>query len=316
MRELQRLAFAVIRTPLTPGGQTRAAFHDGRPMQEVVGQFIKPNDRLTSLERLAIYNRQYWYRLMDCLYDDYPGLRALLGKRKFEKLRIAYLDRYPSASFTLRDLGSRLERFLIEEPQYTAPLNDICLDMARFEWAQIVAFDSAMEPVLAVDDLLGQNPDTLRLRLQPYLTVLEMGYPLDDFVLAVKKRDMALRTEASNAIETNEVEKSPPAARRPKPATTFLAVHRHENQLYYKRLEALEYRILTALRDGSTLSQACATAIELDDADEPQWMAHIGRWFKVWAEMGWFCKKSRDPGKGLAPSRLSPVERDGVKGRA
>ena len=70
-------------------------------------EFIKPNDRLSSFERLEIYNRQYWFRLLDCLYEDYPGLLAVLGEKRFLKCVRAYLVRYPSDSFALRDLGSR-----------------------------------------------------------------------------------------------------------------------------------------------------------------------------------------------------------------
>jgi hypothetical protein len=36
-------------------------------------EFIKPNNRLTSLERLEIYSRSYWFRILDSLYDDFPG---------------------------------------------------------------------------------------------------------------------------------------------------------------------------------------------------------------------------------------------------
>ena len=43
-----------------------------------------------------------------------------------------------------------------------------------------------------------------RLALQPYMTLLEMAYPLDDFVIAVKRRDTALRSEASNAVDGAE----------------------------------------------------------------------------------------------------------------
>ena len=57
------------------------------------------------------------------------------------KLITAYLARYPSNSYTLRDLGNRLERFLREEPQWAAPREELAIDMARFEWAQVVAFD-------------------------------------------------------------------------------------------------------------------------------------------------------------------------------
>ena len=79
--------------------------------------------------------------------------------------------------------------------------------MARFEWAQVVGFDGPEEKFLTVDDLLGKDPEKLRLGLQPYLTLLEMNYPLDDFVSAVKKRDIAMRSEASNAVETDRVKK-------------------------------------------------------------------------------------------------------------
>ena len=103
--------------PLTAKGGMQKRWTDGRMMRTLAREFIKPNDRLSSFERLEIYNRVYWFRILDCLYDDYPGLRAVLGERKFMKLATAYLSRYPSASFTLRDLGNRLEQFLREEPQ-------------------------------------------------------------------------------------------------------------------------------------------------------------------------------------------------------
>src|SRR5581483_11509311 len=105
---LQRLMAAMIMQPLARGNSMKSKWVDGRPMKKVAGAFIKPNDRLTSFERLEIYNRQYWFRLKDCFYEDYPGLRAILGDRRFERLACAYLDRYPSQSFTLRNLGRHL----------------------------------------------------------------------------------------------------------------------------------------------------------------------------------------------------------------
>ncbi len=44
-------------------------------------QFVKPNDRLTATERLDIYHRQYWYRILDSFDEDFPGLCAVLGDR-------------------------------------------------------------------------------------------------------------------------------------------------------------------------------------------------------------------------------------------
>ena len=199
--ELQALMAGAIMRPLTARNQMQPRSASGRPMTRVAESFIKPNDRLTSFERLEIYNRQYWFRVLDCFYDDYPGLRAVIGDRKFDRLARAYLTRHPSESFTLRNLGCRLEEFLRAEPRWIAPHQRLALDMVRLEWANIVAFDEAAKPVIHVDDLLGRAPSKVRLALQPYITLLEVRYPVDNLLIAAKKGDDRLRGEASNAVE-------------------------------------------------------------------------------------------------------------------
>ena len=49
-------------------------------------------------------------------------------------------------SFTLRNLGSRLVKFLEAEPRWVAPHKQLALDMARLEWAHIEAFDNEATP--------------------------------------------------------------------------------------------------------------------------------------------------------------------------
>ena len=82
---------AAIMRPLNDEDRMHPRWTDGRATSDVASSFIKPNDRLTSLERLEIYNRQYWFRLLDCLFEDYPGLRYVLGDERFQKLAVAYL---------------------------------------------------------------------------------------------------------------------------------------------------------------------------------------------------------------------------------
>src|ERR1700722_2816105 len=156
--ELQRLMAGTVMNPLTSAGDMQPKWRDGRAMKRVAATFIKPNDRLTSVERLEIYNRQYWFRLKDCFYEDYPGLRAILGDRRFERLACAYLERHPSQSFTLRNLGRQLVKFLEAEPRWIAPYRNLATDMARLEWAHVEAFDNEAQPPLKTDDLLGLDP--------------------------------------------------------------------------------------------------------------------------------------------------------------
>src|SRR5580658_7926117 len=98
--ELQRLMAGIVMQPLTAEGGMRATWRNRHSMERAAGGFIKPNDRLTSFERLEIYNRQYWYRVKDCFYEEYAGLRVILGERRFERLALAYLEHCPSQSFT------------------------------------------------------------------------------------------------------------------------------------------------------------------------------------------------------------------------
>src|SRR5215472_9984008 len=91
----QKMARAVM-TPLTPSEHMRPVSANGRSMRRVAAEFIKPNDRLTSFERLEIYNRQYWFRILSALSDDFPGLRAIIGESRFDKMAVEYLYDCPS----------------------------------------------------------------------------------------------------------------------------------------------------------------------------------------------------------------------------
>ena len=295
LKQMQRFMAQQLFRPLTAADRMQPMGADGRPMTDVADSFIKPNDRLTSFDRLEIYNRQYWFRILDCFYDDYPGLRAILGERKFGRLARAYLERHPSTSFTLRNLGRYLEDFIRAEPQWVAPHLELAIEMARFEWAQIVAFDGEARPPLTPEALQKIEPSRLRLGLQPYLTLLEVNYAVDDFSLALKKQN-ALRNEASNAFDSAPKAKKKRTASIPKrlKKPIYVGVHRFQNALYYKSLEREAYQLLLALQEGATLTRACdrvlREAVQDSDVD---WPGRIRGWFANWSAMGWFCTRTR-----------------------
>lgn len=285
--ELQKLMATAVMRPLARGDKMQVKWIDGKATKIVVNSFIKPNDRLTSFERLEIYNRQYWFRIRDCFYQDYPGLRAILGDKKFERLADAYLAKFPSQSYTLRNLGSRLVKFLAMNPKWSAPRQKLAFDMAQLEWAHIEAFDNEARAPLQVDDLLDANPAKLRLQLQPHLTLLKLKNEVDDFLIELKKNS-GLRNEASNAMEQDHRRKKTKTARGLKRKENFLAVHRFQDSVYYKRLEPGQFLVLSALQRGATLEKACVSLIKLKsfkgDLSET-----IKKWFSNWAALGWFC---------------------------
>lgn len=281
--ELQQLMARAVMRPLARGDVMQKKWSDGRPTKKIAESFIKPNDRLTSFERLEIYNRQYWFRIRGCFYEDYPGLRAVLGDKKFERMTDAYLSKHPSQSYTLRNLGSRLIKFLGAEPRWAAPKNKLALDLARLEWAHIEAFDNEARPALKTEDLAGRDAARIRLKLQPHLTLLKLENEVDDFLIELKKNS-GLRSEASNAMEQNQRRKKTQVTHRLKARVNFLAVHRYQEGIYYKQLERGQFLLLSALRDGATLERACAKVVALKVPGET-----IGKWFANWSTLGWFC---------------------------
>lgn len=287
LQNLQRLTLSGIIRPLTNDDDTQPIWFDGRDAHEAIGEFIKPNDRLSSFERLEIYNRQYWYRLIDIMYDDWPGLRAVVGDRAFNFLIRAYLDRYPSKSFSLRELGRNMPRFLQDEPHWAAPRELMAQDMARFEWAQTVAFDEPGCEPITVDDLLGRDPATLAVALQPYISLLELNYPLDKFSIRVRRQ--ALRSEASNAAEMDREVKKQRKITLPRKQNVFVAVHRYRSKVYYKRLEPEAHALICALRDGQTLEEAIAQSLPANAS--ARWGKQLKKWFSNWTELGWLCKQ-------------------------
>ncbi len=249
--------------------------------------FIKPNARLSSADRLEIYSRSYWFRILDSLYDDFPGLRAVLGERAFHRLSRAYLAACPSRSFTLRSLGSRLEEWLRRNPAHTGSRHDIALDMVRLEWAHIEAFDSAAGKVLGPEDLLELGPD-FRAGLQPHIRLLAVRHPVDDLRIRVN-RPMDERGAASNTAPKQRHREIAKRVSRSKPEQIFLAIHRRNFMVYYRRIDAEEYRLLGALRDGSPIGEAIQRAFEKSSAAISEQQSMLQRWFAAWAELGWLC---------------------------
>lgn len=292
LMQLQRIMARAVMQPLTSAERMQQRAPGGGSMRKYASRFIKPNDRLSSFERLEIYNRQYWFRVLSALGEDFPGLRAVIGERQFDAMAKAYLVAHPSRSFTLRDLGSRLESWLRKNPRWMGKNQDLALDIVRLEWADIEAFDGKAEPALESEDLPKDGGAGLKLVLQPYLKLLSFRYPVDDLLLEVRKEDEDTDF-ASNAFSERQKRKRVRAVAKLKPAQIFLAVHRLDNSVYFRRLDPEEFAVLTALRQGKSLGAAVALAFRRSAISLEERPATVQTWFQTWSALGWFCRPAK-----------------------
>lgn len=283
LRDLQRAFARFVFEELTDQQRIKPTDSAGQNTAELAASLVKPDSRLTSLERVEIYNRQYWFRLIDCIYEDFPGVHALLGDDLFYQTVIDYLKIYPSRSYTLRDLGINFSAFLLSNCD-SREIFTAAAQLASLEWAQIVAFDAAHHEPLQQTDLVNQDISALTLNLQPHITLLRLDYPFDDFVLALRNGRLDQITKSYSEASTGQLEATAVTQRMlPEREDVYLAVHRVEFTVYYKRLRDYEFRILSEIRDHKVISQIFASP-ELSAIDP----VSVQSSFAEWQSLGWF----------------------------
>jgi hypothetical protein len=277
-----------VMRPLTSDFTMQLSTPDGHSTHELVDSYIKPNELLSSFDRLEIYNRQYWFRVIGAVAEDFPALNALIGEKKFDRLVLAYLRENPSTSFTLRNLGSKLPLWLEHHPEFTPNRRELLLDVARLEWAYVEAFDSAEFPPLIASDFSDLSADS-RLFLQPHLQLLDLKYPVDELVLAVHRETGPSDIMSNAASERKHVKRT--RLPRMQRSAVPLAVHRYENSIYYRRIDHEAYLLLSQLQKGVALGLALDAAFRSSNLSAEDQAAKIQEYFAHAAELGWFCKQ-------------------------
>lgn len=280
LSEFQATIAEAVMRPLGPGDAMR------RENRATAEAFILPNDRLSSCDRLQIYNQQYWWRIQGAFAEDFRGLRAVLGERKFDKLAVSYLADCGSESWNLRDLGGRLAEYLANHPELLAPHTALATEVAAVEWARTVAFDGEQKPLLDPEEFSRRKPAKMKTSIQPYITLLELHYPVDQLLRRLKRSDHAAASNAmSGGMSTRRVRLSAKSL----PSPIFLAVHRLDLAVYYKRLDPEAWHLLQALRTGFTLEDACELAFRESKEPMEAITTKVGSWFSAWTGFGWLC---------------------------
>jgi hypothetical protein len=247
---------------------------------------VAGNDRLSPVEQADIYREQFWLRHVDCLNEDYPGLRALVGATVFEALVHGYLDAYPPRTPSLRDLGADLPAFAEGFRGFPAEQRAGALDMLRYEHRFIDLFDGKDPPPLDARKLQSLDEaawERARIVLHPLLARVQLDYPMHLYRLAAM-----------------DAEEAPPFPdRRP----VCLALYRREGSIQYDEIEPEAFALLDALGAGEPLTVACDRLAQSLDAAAAEALpmgapppgptraealaAQVGPWFQDWTAKGW-----------------------------
>lgn len=215
---------------------------------------VQPSAVLDPTARLRIYADAYFWRLHQVLQETFPRVVEHTGAEAFRQLTADYLRLHPSQHPSIGYIGARFSEFLDQRGGAPAYLGDL----ARLEWAQVVAFEAASATPLTTDALRGVAPQDwpqLRFHTVPSLHVVDLHYPVHQLW-----RDGEARLD--------------------QPQTLQLRVWRRTDfQVLHSVLDAREAQALHSLRAGGDFATICEAFVDLpEDEAAQQAIALLVRW--------------------------------------
>ncbi|WP_367871184.1 putative DNA-binding domain-containing protein [Luteolibacter sp. Populi] len=264
LEETQRKFFAALQMPLR--GTSRRSTHlspneEGHSPEFLAKaeELMEPGENLSSAERLELYHRQYWFRVLESVAEDFPALRRMAGEEMFWEMLEAYLQTYPSGSFTLRHLGRSMARFIAEWPGLDETQRRWFTALAELEFAAMEVFEAAEREPLPPEQLAE-----VELELQPHVRLVAMPVPAD----------LCLGWDSFQPGEETP---------------TQVAVWRGTSGAHMVRLDAVEHELLLRLKAGGRLEEIFAEPVDPEPSPEK-----VQEWFGAWQSRGWITRRGSE----------------------
>jgi len=252
-----------------------------------IESLIGRSHTLDSVERLAVYGNAYFARLLDCLADEFPTTKQVLGDDAFTALGMQYIHACPSQSYTLNSLGCRFPDYLrATRPEHVSHPSwpDFVIDLATLERTYSEVFDGPGIEFERQDSIgpptrpvFGSTPscEPLTPTALHTLTPSELIHII--LVPAPCLRLLKLDFPAHEAITAARQGTEVPAFA---PEPTFLVVTRRDFVVRRSTVTANEFTVLQALVNGEPLSLALQAGTLT--------AAEATMSFERWAQARWF----------------------------
>jgi len=242
MDSLARTQRRLWRLLTAPDGVAAALAAAGDPDGASLRGWVRDDVTVGASRRLEVYANAYFERIHDVLADDFGALSASLGTDGFHDLVTAYLLVHPPRRPSLRHAGAQLADFLATGPE-AEPFRrrwPFAADLARLETALSDAFDAREATPLAREDLARIPADAwegLCFELHPSVRLVPVGHDVD---------------EVRRAFDAGEAVRATVHAE-----AGTLAVWRHRERAFFRRLETSEFDALAEIWNGRPFGALC-----------------------------------------------------------
>jgi hypothetical protein len=274
LKDLQVLLYRLITAPEGVTSGLAAECPPGPKTLDDLEHLIESDDRLSAIERLEIYANAYFYRILDCLKEDFPATLATLGADNFHNLITGYLIEYPPSEPSISCAGRYLSEFLRDHPMHAMRERwPFIAELARLERTLIEVFHAAEAEPLSAEVMRSVAPEdwpALAMRTHPALAIVDCQWRVDELLHEVETaadKDSQPRDAARGAVS--------------------VLVWRHNSRVHYRELEPPERAALELARAGTSFAAICeAVAAARVDDDTASPVALINRLLARWVDDG------------------------------
>ena len=241
-----------------------------------IERLILPSNEMSSLDRIQIYGRAYFGRLVECLRAQFPAVRHAISDEAFDGLAYGYLIQNPSRNYTLGTLGDSFDTFL----ETTRParsegsdeddldIADFLIDLSRLERTYSDVFNGQGpegQVWLRPEDLEGMTVEQFaRCHLIPYecVRLLEFRFPVHEYASAIRQG----------------IEPVPPV-----PRPVLLVVTRRDYVVRRYEINRQQFDLLSSLVRRDSIGEALESLVSNFESDLPSLTAAVRSWFREWS---------------------------------
>lgn len=267
--------FAGLMTQPLKEGDIQPYTPSGNRVEEEAGWYVRPTPTLLPHLCVQIYNRQYWWRLLNGLHTNFPLTVRLFGREAFdEEIGVPYLSAHRPHSWSLTMLGDTLPDWLdqrtpIEEWQLVARA-------ARLDFAFISSFVAQERAPLNIAHMCHEGEAGLnqRLCLQPHVHLFNWPYDLLQF------RQLMLEGGEEDWIER-------PFPDLHKGHFHFVLYRNHQLAISWRKLSQGEALLLSCFHRGATLEEACQCVETQEEWLYDEVASGLNRWMAQWTQANW-----------------------------
>jgi hypothetical protein len=266
LKHLQALLYRLI---TAPEGIAEGLAAERALGSDALDNLIEGDDRLSAAERLEIYANAYFYRILDCLKEDFPTTLAVLGADNFHNLVTGYLIEYPPTEPSISYVGRYLNEFLGHHPMRERW--PFIADLARLERTLVEVFHAGEAEALnaeAMRSIVPEDWPALSMRTHPALAIVDCEWRVDELLREVE----------------NTAGKGAQVWSAPAPGRVSVLVWRRDSRVRYRALEHTEYAALELARVGASFAAICEAVAAGCGADNP--VALINRLLARWVDEG------------------------------